>query len=238
VAPDRVWYVPNFVAASPVTPDAPALPGVPGSRIACVANLRAQKNHLDLLRAFALTVRDIPDAHLLLIGGEVEPLYAQAVRQGIADLGLGAHVTLLGERRDVAAILRQCDVGVLSSVSEGFPLALVEYGLAGLATVTTDVGQCAEVVDGGRAGLLINPGDSVAFGALMSHLLATPQLRTSLGDRLRRRVLERYGAEAIVRQVCLVYDRVRRSSRSPLASSIQPVHLNPPPAHTRETREN
>ena len=206
---DRVWYVPNFV--SDQRPGLVAdLPGTPGQRLVCVANLRPQKAHSDLLEALAIVVRNAPAAHLLLVGREAEPAYARDVRRRISELGLGSHVTLLGERTDVAGILRHCDIGVLSSIGEGFPLALVEYGLAGLAAATTAVGQCAEVLDDGHAGLLVPAGQPDALAAALSRLLASPQERAELGDRLRQRVIARYGKDSVIERISQVYDSVSR----------------------------
>jgi glycosyltransferase involved in cell wall biosynthesis len=204
---DRVWYVPNFV--SDQRPGSVSnLPGTPGKRLVCVANLRPQKAHVDLLKALAIVVRTDPAAHLLLVGREAEPAYAQDVRRAIIDLELSTHVTLLGERDDVAGILRQCDIGVLSSLGEGFPLALVEYGLAGLAVVTTAVGQCAEVLDDGHAGLLVPAGEPEALARALSRLLEAPATRAELGDRLQRRVIARYGRDSVIERVTQVYDSV------------------------------
>lgn len=211
---DRVWYVPNFVSEDSTTDAAPSLPGRPGSRVVCVANLRPQKSHLDLLRAFAQVTRQAPEAHLLLVGREADTTYARSVREAVRTLELGSHVTMLGERADVAAILRQCDVGVLSSVSEGFPLALVEYGLAGLPVVSTDVGQCSEMLDNGKAGMLVAAGNPAALAAAIGDLFRSPDRGIRLGERLRQRVRERYGADAVIQQISRVYDTVARLSLS------------------------
>jgi glycosyltransferase involved in cell wall biosynthesis len=205
---ERVWYIPNFVCEPNMADPVPTLPGRPGARVVCVANLRPQKGHIDLLRALAIVIREHPDAHLLLVGREAEPTYARSIREAIREFGLDDCVTMLGERRDVGAILRQCDIGVLSSVSEGFPLALVEYGLAGLPVVTTDVGQCAEVMDGGHAGSLVPPRDPARLAAAMSQLLHSPELRRLLAERLGKRVRERYSADTVIQQVSHVYDTV------------------------------
>ncbi len=210
VPASRVFYVPNFVSdqrAEPVS----GLPGVQGKRVVCVANLRPQKAHVDLVKAMAVVVREHPDAHLLLVGREADATYSAAVRGAIAELGLASHVSLLGERADVAGILRQSDIGVLSSVGEGFPLALVEYGLAGLGTVTTDVGQCAEVLDGGRAGLLVPPSQPEQLAAALTQLLTSPPMRADFGARLQQRVADRYGKDAVVKQITAVYDFVTNS---------------------------
>ncbi|MEA2558546.1 MAG: hypothetical protein QOH06_50 [Acidobacteriota bacterium] len=195
-------YLPNFipeVLAGPV----PDLPGTPGLRVVCVANLRAQKDHLTLLRAMARV-----DAHLLLAGADVEPAYAARVREEAS--ALGDRVTFLGSRSDIPDLLRGCDVGVLSSASEGFPLSLLEYGRAGLAAVATRVGQCPEVLEG--AGILVPPGDPGALADALLALLRDPAGRKELGERLCRRVRERYSASAVMEQLEAVYHKVLGST--------------------------
>ncbi len=211
---ERVWYIPNFTCAPPHvngTPTPPELPGVAGARIVCVANLRPQKDHLTLVRAMAGVVRQVSAAHLLIVGAAVDAGYEASIKSEIESLGLGGHVSLLGQRRDVANILRACDVGVLSSMAEGLPLALIEYAQAGLATVATRVGQCAEVLDNGRAGLLASPGDPEALSGALIRLLDSPVRRTNYGRLFKQRSERLYNAGSIVERVCGVYDAVLAS---------------------------
>ncbi|MGP8253010.1 MAG: glycosyltransferase family 4 protein, partial [Terracidiphilus sp.] len=84
--------------------------------------------------------------------------YRDTVLARIPALKLDRHVSYLGPQQRVAPILRGCDIGVLSSLSEGLPLSLLEYGAAGLASVATEVGQCGEVLDGGKTGILVPAG--------------------------------------------------------------------------------
>ena len=110
------------------------------------------------------------------------------MRADIERRGLGQHVSVLGVRNDVHDILRGCDIGILSSTSEGLPVALIEYGMVGLAAVATDVGQCAEVLDGGAAGVIVPPKDAGALARAVISLLANPAEARRLGERLRSRV--------------------------------------------------
>jgi glycosyltransferase involved in cell wall biosynthesis len=202
----RVFYLPNFVPEAPDGVPVPDLPGEPGRRVVCVANFRAQKDHLTLLRAFARVAEEEPGAQLLLAGAEVEPACAARVREQAA--ALAGRIFFLGSRPDVPNLLRGCDVGVLASSSEGFPLSLLEYGRAGLAAVATRVGQCSEVLDGGEAGLLVPPGDSGALAGALLALLRDPPRRAALGERLARRVQERYSAKAVIEHLEAVYHKV------------------------------
>ncbi len=204
----RTWYLPNFAAEPAVPPEAPALPGEPASRVVCVANLRAEKDHATLLRAFALVARALPGTHLLLAGDSRDRACEQKLRAQAAALGIARQVAFLGRRADVPAILRCSAAGVLSSYFEGLPMSLLEYGMAGLATVATNAGQSAEVLDHGRAGILVPPGHADALAGGLLSLLRSAELRARLGGELRRRVRERYGAAAVIPELCTIYETV------------------------------
>jgi glycosyltransferase involved in cell wall biosynthesis len=206
VPQERVWYVPNFVCSNGKHGECISLPGSSGNRIVCVANLRAQKDHLTLLRAMVLVTRELPEAHLLLVGDATEPEYSKRVHAEIVRQGLEGNVSVLGARKDVDSILKSCDIGVLSSVSEGLPLSLIEYGMAGLPAVATDVGQCAEVLDAGRAGILVPSGSAEKLAEALLSLLNSPQRRIALGNRFRHRVEECHSPAAVMAQICRIYE--------------------------------
>jgi len=211
IRPERVWYVPNFVDFKTAGGGRLDLPGIPGKRIVCVANLRPQKDHLNLLRAMRMIVRQVPSAHLLLIGSLGDPDYSKRVQDEISMAGIETHVTWLGTRSDVPDILKTCDVGVLSSASEGLPLALLEYGMAGLPAVATAVGQCPDVLDGGRAGILVPPGSPESLAQAVLFLLESPQKRAIFGARLDQHVRDRFDPRAITEQICCIYDTIASS---------------------------
>lgn len=208
MAPESVWYLPNFVREVSERPDRIELPGTDGFRVICLANLRPEKDHENLIRAMAFLVRRIPAAHLLLVGDGSDPEYVARLHALATTLGLGGHVSWLGKRDDVGAILASCDVGVLGSASEGLPLAVLEYGVAGLATVATDVGECGEVLAGGEAGLVVPPGEPNALGEALLRLLALPEERARLGRALQDRCRRLYSSEAGMSRVLEVYHTV------------------------------
>ena len=203
---ERVYYVPNFVSLQ-FAAAASDLPGAPGKRIVCVANLRPPKDQIGLVRAMQMVVRNDAGAHLILAGSETDSVYANAVRAEIERRSLTRHVTLLGRRLDIPEILAGCDVGVLGSAIEGFPLSLIEYGAAGLPVVATRVGQCEEVLGGG-AGVLVPPGDPEGLADAIVRLLQSAESRGELGRSFRKRVEARYNPRAITGQVSEIYERV------------------------------
>jgi glycosyltransferase involved in cell wall biosynthesis len=88
------------------------------------------------------------------------------------------------------------------------PLAVLEYGMAGLPTVATRIGQVPEVLDEGRAGLLVEPGQPKALCDALRNLLGSPDLQARLGKDLKRRVEAEYSEEAIMRRVIGIYSTV------------------------------
>jgi glycosyltransferase involved in cell wall biosynthesis len=152
-----------------------------------------------------LVIRQAPSAHLLLIGAAGDPAYREVIEREIAGRDLARNVSLLGQRMDIPAVLRACDIGVLSSASEGLPLALIEYGMSRLPAVATRVGQCPEVLLEGEAGLLVPPGSPGPMAEALQGLLASPDRRSALASRLHSRVQERYGADSAIGRIQEVY---------------------------------
>jgi glycosyltransferase involved in cell wall biosynthesis len=212
VSEDRVRYMPNFAvineaqnASASVAMD---LPGIKGHRVVSLANLRRQKDHITLIEAFSHVIARNPNAHLLLLGDTPDKELLDEVRALISQKGLEEKISILGRREDVGAILAQCDIGVISSISEGLPLALLEYGFAGLGVVSTDVGQCCEVLANGGMGMVVPSGDVEKLGGAVAELLGNPALREELGRKFQGHVQKNYSESAFMKALAEVYETV------------------------------
>ena len=210
----RVWYLPNFVVQSNGAESNTELPGLPGKRIVCVANLRPEKDHVTLIDAMRVISESDAAAVLFLVGDTPNPAQLVKVKNRIRQYRLEQRVHFLGTSANVWPILGACDIGVLSSASEGMPLALLEYGTVGLACVATRVGQVPEVLAGGQAGLLVAPGcpSELALGVL--DLLRSRELRQRLGRALNKIVREKYSPEALMEELLKIYRLVLGTSDS------------------------
>jgi glycosyltransferase involved in cell wall biosynthesis len=218
---DRVFYLPNFVL--PVTPpvaDTP-LPGKKGARVICVGNSRPEKDHITLMQAFALVLRQPPDAQLLIAGAPSDREYFAQILDCVNQLNLSQHVSFLGQRKDLSVLLPQNDVAVLSSATEGLPMALLEYGLAKVATVATAVGQCPDVLDHGRAGILVPPKSPESLAQALLTLLASPAKRSQLAQAFHERVVRQYSAQPVMAELCEIY-------RSALTRQLHPATCGHP----------
>lgn len=117
---------------------------------------RAQKNYDGLIRAFSHL-----EGSVLLIAGAP---YLQAELESLSkQLGLAERVRLLGRRSDIFELLSAADGFVLASHHEGLPNSVMEAMLAGCPVVATEVGGVATLVENGKSGMLVPPGDLKAL---------------------------------------------------------------------------
>lgn len=169
--------------------------------IGTVGNLNPQKGHEHLVRAFARVRAVEPRALLRVLGAPspAHPAYERMLRAEAGRLGLDPHaVDLLDPGDRVPELLPGIDVFALTSVSrsEGMPTAIVEAMACGLPVVATDVGSVSELVEDGITGIVVAPEDPGAVAAACLRLM-DPATGHSMGDRGRRRTLERYDLDAL-----------------------------------------
>lgn len=208
VPASHVWYVPNYVSLPPDDGKETNFPGEAGLRIVCVANIRPEKGLVELIQAMKIVAERFPQVRLLLAGMVVDADYHQKMLTEIALLGLADQITWLGQRQDISSLLGACDIGVLSSRSEGLPLALLEYGMAGLPVVCTQVGECSAVLEHGLAGRLVPPGDPLALAQALVELLSSAKLRQDLGGKFHARVQASFRKEVVLERITQIYELV------------------------------
>jgi glycosyltransferase involved in cell wall biosynthesis len=183
----------------------PASPGsrMPRIRFGALGRLVPAKAHSILIDAFARVCRSAPAAELSIFG--YGPLETE-LRAQIARLGLEGRITLEGRTGDSPGALQGLDVFVLSSVSEGLPLAILEAMAAGLAIVSTNVGGVPEVV-AKESGWLCPPGDVEALAAAMQQAVECRDLRER-GEASRRLAAASFGIEHMARRYQELYLRL------------------------------
>jgi glycosyltransferase involved in cell wall biosynthesis len=127
--------------------------------------------------------------------------------------GLRGRVHFLGWRADLPRIYADLDVVVLCSRNEGSPVALIEAMAAGRPVVATRVGGVPDVVIDGESGLLVPEDDAPALAQAIARVLDDRELARRLGAAGRQRVVERFGAERLVRDIDALYARLLTEKR-------------------------
>jgi len=204
-----VSYLPNFSMVKNTVQET-KLNGITGKRLVCLANLRPQKDHLNLLKAFKMLIEIEPSWSLHLIGKNFGDDYSKSVFQFIKKEKLTKQVYFYGTCRDVSAILKQSDIGVLASKSEGLPLALLEYGLAGLPVVVTHVGDCLKVIENKGLGLLVSPENEYSLYNGILEIIKNRDESVLMGQALKKHVESRFSEAYIIPQVLTVYKAISR----------------------------
>lgn len=143
-----------------------------------VSNLRPVKGLDVFLRAAQTVVSRYPDTIFLILGDGPN----KASLQRLADeLGITNNVNFLGTRNDVHDILAVCDIGVLSSHSEGLSNSIIEYMAAGLPVVCTDVGGNSELIEDNKNGFLTHKNDYKEMAEAILKLLDNPAMKQEMG---------------------------------------------------------
>jgi glycosyltransferase involved in cell wall biosynthesis len=210
VHPDRVSVIPNGVSATRFRRGEPSaeererfrLPGLDRRIVGVVARLDPVKNHALLLDAFALVVREAPDAFLVIVGDG--PLRSK-LEQQIERLHLQHHVLITGVHTDTAPLLRQFDVFVLSSDSEGTSMSILEAMATALPVVATAVGGTPALLRDGACGVLTPPDNAAALAQALLDVLADPARARRLGAEARRVVEAEHSEEYMTDQYEEVY---------------------------------
>ena len=138
------------------------------------------------------------DVRFVIVGDG--PLRADLERQAA-----GA-VSFAGARDDTLNCYAGLDIFVMPSLAEGGPITILEAMAMGVPVVSTAVGMAPDVLDDGRTGLLVRPGDQAAIKRAVVALVSDPELRARLAREGRQVVEQRYTPEAMVRQTLEVYE--------------------------------
>jgi len=197
----RVIYLPNFIDFGEYENLTQA------SRkniIVCLANFRTPKNHLNLLEAFRIVHIKYPTWTLQLIGHDKNDAYSKAVKKYISKNSLQSATEILGLRSNIPYLLNKAKIGVLSSDSEGLPMALLEYGASKLAVVVTDVGFCNIVV--GINGKTVEPRKSEALANAICLYIENDLARERDALNFYKHVKQNYSLDTLMPMLKLIYN--------------------------------
>jgi polysaccharide biosynthesis protein PelF len=208
VPDDRIRVIVNGV-------DVPADPTPPPRErhVMSIGRLDPLKDIGTLLRVAARVLSVEPQAVFHHYGpvSDGQQAYAAAMRALHGRLGLGDRFVFHGSTRDPDAVIQAADVVVLTSISEGLPMAALEAMANSRPVVATNVGGVSDALLG--CGLITAPGDVAGIADAIRTLLNDTDLAGVLGDRGRRRVERRYSRDACISAYRSVLDDLLADSR-------------------------
>lgn len=198
----QVSVIPNGVDVTQYRPE-PTLTremlGLParGRLIGHVGRLEAEKDQATLLCAFAIVAYTCPDARLVIVGDGSQ---RSELQRAACALGLAARVHFLGLRTDVADLLPHLEVFVLSSRSEGLPIAMLEAMACARPVVATAVGEIPQLIPSEVTGVTVRPADPRALARALGGLFSRRHLAAAMGRAARRLIEEQYSLTRMIRQ--------------------------------------
>jgi len=183
----------------------------PTEIIGMISSITPEKGHEIALRAFAKVVQSHRSAKLLVVG---EGNQISKVKGLSKELNIEQHIVFTGKRTDIPELLSIIDIFLLTSFTEGLPMALLEAMAAGKAVVATDVGEIPEVLEDGINGLLIKPGDVRGTENAINRLLSMDvPSRKKLGACAAASVAERFSSESMAKNYFALYDSLLTPER-------------------------
>jgi glycosyltransferase involved in cell wall biosynthesis len=173
--------------------------------VGVVGRLAEVKQPLEALAVFRMLAERYPRLQLVFVGdGSLRGTLERAI--GALPQPLRARAHLLGAREDMPAVLAALDAVLLSSRTEGMPVALIEAAAAGLPVVARAVGGVGELVVHERTGYLGTSTEELAFG--LARLLDDPRAARAMGARARLRVAHAHSAETLAARLEELYGLV------------------------------
>jgi mannosyltransferase len=184
--------------------------GLPGRyAIGCFGRVRAQKGSDVFVDAMCRLLPRYPDFTAVLVGAiTTEQLgFANEMKKRIEAVGLQSRIVIAGELpvEQVQRWYQRLTIYAFTSRNEGFGLTLIEATSVGAALVASRAGAAELVVEDGVTGVLTPPGDVEALVAALEPLMRDPEAAAMMGQRARRRVVEKFSLEAEARRIAEVY---------------------------------
>lgn len=186
--------------------------------IGIVGQITPRKGQLELVRAFARLLLEMPRAMLLIVGAPLfnrDEDYAKSIRQTIHELGIEGRVRLTGARSDISAVMQALDLLVVNSSVEPFGLVALEAMACDTPVLAAVSGGIPEIIEHGRTGWLIPQGDEEALAAAMLYLGREPAIRSKLAEQGKRHVASRFTAGRYLLELEAFYSAIcdRREAR-------------------------
>ena len=179
------------------------------NRVVFSGTLTAKKGVVPLIQAWPMVVKSYPNAELHIFGKDGRAPHGQSMREFMSSMLNGARPTVHFHghvsRASLFEAYQTAAVAVFPSYAEAFAIAPLEAMACGCATINSRLGSGPELLEHGRQGLLIDPGDPEQIGKSILLLLTNPALARQMGEAGRTRIQERFSVDVLTGQNLAFY---------------------------------
>lgn len=192
---NRIQYLPNFPHLNPIQRNRPEV-----FTFLHLANYRIEKGQMSLLFAAEILKEKNVDFRIRMIGMAIDPKWYKQVKDLVKEKGLEEQISVEGPTSDIAKVLSEVSAGLVASDREGLPVALLEYGLAGLPVISTNVGQCAQVLENGKFGVIVEKNNPKQYAGEMLKLIDSKRENEKIGLLFQEHVERNFGSAQFMSQ--------------------------------------
>jgi glycosyltransferase involved in cell wall biosynthesis len=176
--------------------------------IGIVGQLTPRKGQLELIRAFAGVLREVPDAVLFIVGASIfnrDDEYAELLQNSVRELNLTERVRFTGNRNDIPSVMQSLDLIVINSSVEPFGLVAAEAMACGTPLLAPITGGLPEIIQHDVNGILVPPGDQAALTRSIIDLARKPEFRNELASRALSEVDLRFSVKRYIAEIEAMY---------------------------------
>lgn len=173
--------------------------------IGIVGRIFPVKNHRLFLEAARVVRSARSDAHFVIVG---DGRLRREIEDFAVQLGMRSRVSFTGWRTDLPRVYADLDMLVVSSISEGTPVAAIEAMASGCPVVATEVGGMTSLIEDGRTGILVESRNRSALAKSMLKLLAGPDCGYEMARQAQKEVLSRFTVQRLIDETQDLYWRL------------------------------
>jgi len=187
--------------------------------VACIGRVDIFKDIVNLIQSIRYVKDQVPNVQCLIYGASTDLDYSLRCVNMVSTLGLQDNIRFMGKVKDPEIAYNIADAIVISSITEGFPFAIIEAMACGKGIVATDVGGIREALEG--CGLLVRSSHPQELANAIVKLLQDETLRSRLGAAALERVQKGFTIEQSLGQYREQYERLTaQQSRPPIAREV------------------
>lgn len=174
--------------------------------LVCIGRIEERKGQEYLVNA----MKHVDNARLVIIGKKNE-VYFKKLKEITEEYGLSDRIIFTGHRKDIPSILREIDIMVMPTFTEGFSRVILEAMATGKPVIATDVGGTPEAVIDGVTGYIVPTRDSLALTNRINELVNDGKKREEMGRAGRTRVEEKFSMKDCIKKVEGIYSGLLRA---------------------------
>lgn len=185
-------------------------PDMNAPTVLLLGRLGMEKGHYDVIKAMPLVLKKHPTVRVLFAGGDDEPGATEHLKDAARKADVDRNIDFLGPVPfdPKVQLLQSSTIMILPSHYENMPLSILEGMAAGMPVISTRVGAIPEVLDDGKAGLLIDPGDWKALAQGINQLLDDPMFAVNLGAVASERAKQLWDVDQTAKRLKAFYEEL------------------------------